>query len=132
MQTLQTQVRLRRLLRVYSEYSERILQEPADSRLPGVARDRLFELAAAVHAAWGQEAVGVAVPAIRRHVSRTLNAVDSAVSGFGRRTADVAQLNDELQEAALPLLLMLRGMEDVPERQVLNWLSPASGLARTA
>jgi len=132
MRTLQTQVRLRRLLRVYSEFTERILQEPSNSRLPGVARDRLFELAAAVHAAWGQESVGVPVPAIRRHVGRTLNAVDAAVSGLGRRTADVEQLNAEVQEAAVPLLLMLRGMEDVPERQVLDWLNPTAGLARTA
>lgn len=132
MRTLQTQVRLRRLLRVYSEYTERIVQEPADSHLPGVARARLFELAAAVHAAWAEESAGVAVPAIRRHVGRTLNALDTAVSGLGRRTADVTRLNDELQEAAVPLLLMLRGMEDVPERQILDWLSPTSGLARTA
>ena len=132
MHTLQTQVRLRRLLRVYSEYTERILQEPANSRLPGAARERLFELAAAVHSAWSRESGAVAVPAIRRHVIRTLGAVDAAVSGLGRRTADVERLNAELQEAALPLLLMLRGMEDVPARQVLDWLTPASSLARTA
>jgi hypothetical protein len=132
MRTLQTQVRLRRLLRVYSEYTERMVEEPSNSHLPGIARQRLFELTAAVHTAWGQESVAVAVPAIRRHVSRTLNAVDSAVSGLGRRTADVGRLNDELQEAAVPLLLMLRGMEDVPERQVLDWIGPASNLARTA
>ena len=132
MQTLQTQVRLRRLLRVYSEFALRITQEPDNSSLPGMARNRLFELAAGVHTAWARESGGVPVPAIRRHVIRTLSAVDSAISGLGRRTADVRKLNDELQEAALPLLLMLRGMEDVPGRQVLDWLTPASSLARTA
>lgn len=140
MRTLQTQVRLRRLLRVYSEYAERIDRDPANSSLPGAARNRLFELAAGVHAAWAQESArasaqgsaGAAVPAIRRHVIRGLSSVDSAISGLGRRTGDVRRLNDDLQEVALPLLLMLRGLEDVPDSQVLDWVSPAGGLARTA
>ena len=38
---------------------------------------------------------------------------------------------EDLQEAALPLLLMLRGMEDVADRQVLDWLG-AGALAKTA
>jgi hypothetical protein len=131
MRSLQTQVRLRRLLRVYAEYSDRLAQGPADPALAAAARSRLFELAANLHEAWAEDSVTVAVPAIRRHVNRTLAAVDQAIAGLGRLSADPQRLAVDLQEAALPLLLMLRGMEDVADRQVLDWLG-AGALAKSA
>jgi hypothetical protein len=131
MRSLQTQVRLRRLLRVYTEYSERLADSPADATLAGVARNRLFELAASLHEAWAEDSATVPVPAIRRHVTRTLAAVDQAIAGLGRHSADPRRLAEELQESALPLLLMLRGMEDLADRQVLDWLG-AGALAKTA
>lgn len=131
MRSLQTQVRLRRLLRVYTEYSERLAESPADAALAQVARNRLFELAGHLHEAWAQDSATVAVPAIRRHVTRTLAAVDQAIAGLGRHSADPRRLAEQLQESALPLLLMLRGMEDVADRQVLDWLG-VGGLAKTA
>jgi hypothetical protein len=131
MRSLQTQVRLRRLLRVYTEYSERLADSPAEPALAAAARTRLFELAGQLHQAWADDSATVAVPAIRRHVNRTLSAVDRAIAGLGRHSADPRHLADELQEAALPLLLMLRGMEDVAERQVLDWLG-SGALAKTA
>jgi len=131
MRSLQTQVRLRRLLRVYTEYSERLADSPADPALAEVARNRLFELAASLHEAWAEDSASVSVPAIRRHVTRTLAAVDQAIAGLGRHSADPRRLAGELQESALPLLLMLRGMEDVADRQLLDWLG-AGALAKTA
>lgn len=131
MRSLQTQVRLRRLLRVYTEYAGRLADSPADAALAGVARARLFELAASLHEAWAADSATVTVPAIRRHVNRTLVAVDQAIAGLGRHSADPQRLADELQETALPLLLMLRGMEDLADRQVLDWLG-AGALAKSA
>lgn len=131
MRSLQTQVRLRRLLRVYTDYSERLAGSPGDSRLASAARTKLFELAGQVHEAWAEDSATVAVPAIRRHVTRTLSAVDRAIASLGRPSSNPRSLAEELQEAALPLLLMLRGMEDVADRQVLDWLG-AGALAKTA
>ena len=131
MRTLQTQVRLRRLLRAYSGYAERLAAGPAEPELAGIARNRLFELAAAVHQAWSADSTTIAVPALRRHVSRTLADYDAAIAGLGRPGADPRQTAGELQESALALLLMLRGMEDLAERQLLDWIGPER-LAKTA
>jgi hypothetical protein len=131
MRSLATQVRLRRLLRVYTDYSERLAASPGDSALVEAARARLLDLTGLVHEAWAKDSVTVAVPAIRRHVTRTLAAVDQAIASLGRVSTSPRRLAEDLQEAALPLLLMLRGMEDVADRQVLEWLG-TSGLAKTA
>ncbi len=131
MRSLQTQVRLRRLLRVYTDYSERLAELPGDTRLGMAAQTKLFELAGHLHAAWAGDSATVAVPAIRRHVTRTLAAVDQAIASLGQPSANPRRLAEDLQEAALPLLLMLRGMEDVADRQVLDWLG-VSALAKTA
>jgi len=131
MRSLQTQVRVRRLLRVYTDYSERLAESPADPSLAAAARNRLLELASSLHEAWAEDSASVALPALRRHVTRTLAAVDQAVAAFGRPGTDPRRLAGELQESALPLLLMLRGMEDVADRQLLDWLG-AGALAKTA
>ena len=131
MRSLQTQVRLRRLLRVYTDYSVRLAAEPGDASLAAAARNRLFELTSSLHEAWAEDSASVTVPAIRRHVTRTLAAVDQAVASLGRPGADPRRLAGELQESALPLLLMLRGMEDVADRTLLDWLG-AGTLAKTA
>src|ERR1700716_418777 len=131
MRSLQTQVRLRRLLRVYTDYSERLAEAPRDWRLAGAAQTKLFELVGQLHEAWAEDSATVAVPAIRRHVTRTLSAVDQAIASLGRPSANPRRLAEDLQEAAVPLLLMLRGMEDVADRQVLEWLGVRE-LAKTA
>ena len=131
MRTLQTQVRLRRLLRASSEYSDRMADGPGDVRLAEAARTKLFELAGHVHEAWAADSVTVAIPAIRRHVTVTLAGMDEAIATLGRRNTDPILLADQLRDAAVPLLLMLRGMEDVADGQVLDWLGSGS-LAKSA
>ena len=131
MRSLQTQVRLRRVLRVYTEYAERLAETPGDSGLAGAARNRLLELTGSLHEAWAEDSASVQLPAIRRHVTRMLAAIDQAVASLGRPGADPRRLAGELQESALPLLLTLRGMEDVADRQLLDWLG-AGALAKTA
>ncbi|TMD56487.1 MAG: hypothetical protein E6I85_00425 [Chloroflexi bacterium] len=130
MRSLETQVRLRRLLRVYADFSGRLAATPGDGPLGEAARSRLLELAGQVHEAWSRDSATVAVPALRRHVTRTLAAVDQAIASLGTAQSP-RRLAEELQEAALPLLLMLRGMEEVPDRQVQDWLG-AADLAKTA
>lgn len=131
MRTLQTQVRLRRLVRVYSDYATRLADSPGDTRLAEVARTKLFDLAGHVHEAWAGDSMTAPIPAIRRHVSATLAAMDQAIASLGRRNTDPDLLADQLRDAAVPLLLMLRGMEDVADGQVLDWLGTGA-LAKTA
>src|ERR1700694_129343 len=131
MRSLQTQVRLRRLLRVYNDYSDRLADSPGDNRLAAAARSKLFQLAGALHAGCAEDSATVAVSAIRRHVTRTLAAVDQAIASLGRPSSNPRSLAEDLQEAALAPLLMLRGMEDVADRQVLDWLRPG-GLGQNA
>ena len=64
MRSLQTQVRLRRLLRVYTDYSERLAESPADSSLAAAASNRLFELASSLHLAWASDSATVSLPAL--------------------------------------------------------------------
>ena len=99
--------------------------------MPSAARSKLFQLAGQLHEAWNEDSATVTVPALRRHVTRTLAAVDQAIASLGRPSSNPRSLAENLQEAALPLLLMLRGMEDVGDRQVLDWLG-AGSLAKTA
>ena len=52
MRTLATQVRLRRLIRVHGEYTERLAATPADGELAQLARGRLLQLADDVRRSW--------------------------------------------------------------------------------
>ena len=128
MRTLATQVRLRRLLRAYGAEADRLLADPIGAPF---ARRKLAELAAAVREAWVEDSTTVAIPSVRRHVNRALAAVDASIAALERPSADPRRLAGELQEAALPLILMLRSLEEVPERQLLDWIG-AAHLARTA
>ncbi len=128
MRTLATQVRLRRLLRAYGAEADRLLADPIG---PPFARRKLAELAAAAREAWAEDSATVIIPSVRRHVNRALAAVDAAVAALGRPSGDPRRLADELQEAALPLILMLRSLEEVPERQLLDWIG-AARLAKSA
>src|SRR5213594_1720398 len=57
MRTLQTQVKLRRLIRAFGEARSRLASEPLERRLVGPLVDRLLELAADVRESWRREAL---------------------------------------------------------------------------
>src|SRR5690348_14748582 len=79
MRTLQTQVKLRRLLRAVAEAQDRLESEPRERRLAGVLVDRLLELSADVQAAWRREsAAGRLEPALGRYVASALRTVELA------------------------------------------------------
>src|SRR5437667_11202684 len=74
MRTLATQVRLRRLIRVHGEYTERLAAAPSDGELARLARARLVQLADDVRRAWLAD-LAAAEPApeqslLDRHVAR--------------------------------------------------------------
>jgi hypothetical protein len=131
MRSITTHLRLRRLLRGYAEFADRLSRNPPDLALAAAARTRLAELAADLHRAWNGDSRSPTIPALRRQVMRGLAEIDAAVAGFGRDAADPRSGAERLRETALSLLLMLRGMDDLADRTVEEWLG-TEGLARTA
>lgn len=131
MRTLQTQLRLRRLLRSHSEYLDRLRSDPADADLGRTAAARLAQLIGDVRTAWQTESAGGGPEPLRRHVSRTLSALESAAAELRRPNTDLVWLGDRFRESAAPLLFFLRGLEDAPEDQLYAWVAPRP-LSRSA
>lgn len=129
MRTLATQLRLRQLIRALVDYGDRLV--PGDEAALAAFKARLLALLAEVRAAWDLEAGSSAPVAVRRHVLAQLSELAAAVEGFGRVTRAPAALQEAASGSALGLLLMLRGLEDLPEAQLAAWLG-ARPLARTA
>jgi len=130
MRTLATQVRLRRLIRVHGEYTERLAAAPADGELAQLARARLLQLAEDVRRSWRSDlaAAGDASVAehavMDRHVERSLKAIESVVAEVTRPAGDRQWLGERFKDAALPLVFFLRGLEEAPAELVSDWLAP--------
>jgi hypothetical protein len=128
MRALGTQLRLRRLLRAYGDYLERLSAGPEDRRLRAAGRARLLEMLQGLRETWRAEAAeslgGRELAGLRRHVSRSLSAMEAALAGLEQPGTSPERRSLEFQEAALPLVFFLRGLEELPERQVLEWLRP--------
>jgi hypothetical protein len=128
MRALGTQLRLRRLLRAYGDYLERLSAGPEDRHLRAAARLRLLEMLQGLRETWRAEAAeslgGRELAGLRRHVSRSLSAMEAALAGLEQPGTSPERRSLEFQEAALPLVFFLRGLEELPERQVLEWLRP--------
>ena len=134
MRTLATQLRLRRLLRSHSEYMSRLALEPGNSELARFASRRLRDMLGEVRTAWANDSAGGDerdLEALRRHVSRTLATAEASLAELQRPNTDWDWLAAQFRESAAPLLFFLRGLEEVPDILVHEWLSPAP-LQRTA
>lgn len=128
MRTLATQLRLRQLIRALVDYGERLA--PGDEVALAASRARLLGLLAEVRSAWDAEAGAGAPPALKRRVLGLLAELSAAIDGFGRLTSAPASLQEAASGSALALLLMLRGLEDLPEAQLSTFAGRP--LARTA
>jgi hypothetical protein len=118
MRTLSTQVRLRRLIRAFSDSLDRLLAEPGDQRLAMDLVARLQQLADGVRESWTREsAQGGSEPAVERFAEAALRTVELAVAGLGQPGADRELLRRDFEEAALPLELVLRGLDAQPALQ---------------
>jgi hypothetical protein len=126
MRTLATQMMLRRLIRVHGEYARRLKAEPLERELPEALRARLLELVGTVRQAWAREsaAAGTAgTELLDRHVRRSLIAVEAAVAVIGAPIQDLQRIEAEFNQAALPLVFFLRGLEGSPQSPALAELS---------
>ena len=118
MQTLATQVKLRRLIRTFAESFARLEAEQADRRLVGALVDRMLELAADVRAAWAQESrQAPQEPVLAAYVAGALRTAELAIAGLRQAGADLDLLRGDFEAAALPLEVFLRGLDAEPALQ---------------
>jgi hypothetical protein len=118
MRTLQTQVKLRRLIRSTAEALSRLRWEPAERRMAGPIVDRLLELAAEVRESWAQEALaGRPGEPLSAFVAESLRAAELAISGAAQEGSDLELLRQDFERAALPLEVFLRGLDAEPALQ---------------
>ena len=112
MRTLQTQMRVRRALRVEAEYQRRLAAEGYSPELARAAGARILQVLRDVRAAWNQESAGSEVAALRGHVSRWLSAMETAAARLERPGADLGGLSEQFRDAGVPLVFFLRGLDD--------------------
>jgi hypothetical protein len=116
MRTLGIQVRLRRLLRMQAEAADRLAADPSNRSLASAAVARLLGICAEVRQTWALElAGGLAagdLSTVQRSVARSLSAIEALVAQMERPGADVMRLSAELQDAVVPLIYLLRGLEE--------------------
>ncbi len=118
MRTLSTQVRLRRLIRAFGDSLERLLADPGDLRLTSGVVARLQELAGGVRESWAREAaLSQPEPSVDRFADQSLRTIELAIAGLGQRGADLRLLEEDFEDAALPLELFLRGLDAQPALQ---------------
>ena len=118
MRTLQTQVKLRRLVRAFGEARSRLASEPLERRLVGPLVDRLLELAADVRESWRREALLRPLEApLDAYVEGSLRTVELAIAGLRQAGADLELLKSDFELAALPLEMFMRGLDAEPALQ---------------
>ena len=118
MRTLGTQVRLRRLIKAYSDSLDRLTVWPAERAVTMNVVVRLQELAAAVQEAWARESAGGhPEAAYANYVEQALRTAELAIAGLGQEGADLGLLQQDFEEAALPLEVFLRGLDVAPALQ---------------
>lgn len=118
MRTLSTQVRLRRLVRVFGESLERMESEPFELRRSGSVADRLLELVDDVRDAWAAESrLRPPEAAFERYVGESLRTLELAIAGLQQAGADLELLRGDFEAGALPLEVFLRGLDLEPALQ---------------
>ena len=134
--TLGTQVRVRRLLRLETEMVEQLLPPGGISALRRTASRRLLQALGDVRSAWAADlrvagGAGPGLDDLHRHVRRVMAALELQAAALERTPTDVHAFDREFREAAVPLLFLLRGVEDAGDQALLAWAAPEP-LRRTA
>ena len=129
-------MRVRRLLRLEGELVEQLLPPDGISASRRTASRRLLQVLGDVRDAWAADlrvaaAAGPGLEDLHRHVRRVLAALELQTAGLERTTTDVQAFDREFREAAVPLLFLLRGVEDAGDQALLAWVAPEP-LRRTA
>jgi hypothetical protein len=118
MRTLQSQVKLRRLIRSTSEAITRLRWEPSQRVMAGSIVDRLLELAAEVRESWAQEAVaGRPGEPLSAFVAEALRSLELAIAGVAQDGSDLQLLRQDFDRAAQEHLERQRGLDAEPALQ---------------
>ena len=118
MRTLQTQVKLRRLIRSTSEAFSRLRWQPAERRMADAIVDRLLGLAVEVRECWAEDALsGRPGEALSAFVAESLRTAELAITGAAQEGSDLELLRQDFERAALPLEVFLRGLDAEPALQ---------------
>ncbi len=118
MRTLSTQVRLRRLIRLFDEALNRLVSDPQERQMAGSTVARLLELAAQVREAWRRENASSPLPgSLDRYVRDALRTIELAIAGVQQAGADLELLRQDFEGAALPLEIFMRGLDSEPALQ---------------
>jgi hypothetical protein len=118
MRTLSTQVKLRRLIRLFGEAFDRIASDPSERQMVGLVAAKLLELAGEVREAWQRESFAGTLPApLGRYVRDQIRTIDLSIAGLEQAGADLELLRKDFEGAALPLEVFLRGLDTVPALQ---------------
>jgi hypothetical protein len=115
MRTLSTQVRLRRLVRAFSEALSRLQSEPAEREMAPAVAAKLLELASDAKDAWRHESMaGRPAEALDAYVRASLRTAELAIAGLTQRGADLELLGQDFEGATMPLEVFLRGLDTEP------------------
>jgi hypothetical protein len=118
MRTLSTQVRLRRLIRSFTEAVDRLLAEPSERRLADAVALRLQDLAGQVRESWVRERLsGWLARSIVSYVDDSMRTMELAIAGLHQSGADLELLRQDFEVAALPLEIFMRGLDAEPALQ---------------
>ena len=118
MRTLSTQVKLRRLIRLFGEAVDRLVSEPSERQMAAAVGARLQDHAAQVREAWERESFsGPLAAPLGRYVRDQLRTLELAIAGLPQTGADLELLRKDFEGAALPLEVFLRGLDAAPALQ---------------
>src|SRR6266852_3851379 len=98
MRTLQTQVKLRRLIRSTAEAFSRLRWQPSERRMADAIVDRLLGLAAEVRESWAEDALsGRPGEALSAFVAESLRTAELAISGAAQEGSDLELLRQDFK-----------------------------------
>jgi len=120
-------VRLKRLIRQHSDLVDRLRREGADPLPRAVVSARLYDLEEIVRQGWRAErrASDSRIPVVDDHVEEALRQIGSWIARLGQPDMDLGVCRQGFQAVAVPLLFVLRGLDEVGE-EVLGggWAEP--------
>lgn len=132
-----TQMRVLRLLRMHAAEAARLRDRPFDRAQRESTVRKLLEQTRNIRRGWSAELAAdpAAAPGatVERQVVRRMVALEAATALLTQPGADLERARGEFEDAALPLLLMLRGLDGYSEASLLG-AAPAgpAPLARSA
>lgn len=129
--TLMTQMRVQRLVRMHAAEVARLRDRPFDRTRREAAVRQLLDQVRNIRRGWLAE-LAAAAPAgpggvVERQVTRRIVALEAATATLARPSTDLERARTEFEDAAVPLLLMLRGLDGYAEASL-----GATALSRSA